>query len=288
MVNDLRLKDKELMVYALIYGFSQNGEDWFTGSTQYIANWISVDARNVFSRYIRPLIEKGLIIREDNIINNQIFPRYKAVWNATNNNDEYKSDITSHIESTPLNMRNLPSHSEDLPTLNLRDNNQTDNIDNNLVSVSDTKRSNIDSLGLSKEVSESESFENKVLRKLNDDQYSAFQECLAKVRRGELVSSKDSLLRYFNTLDERGWKDGNGKPIINIVAYVTMNFVSHLKDKQYAEKKLIEEGYEPGSIYNFYCKNQFEENALPKYDTANNAFLSVTEQNEILRLMGKS
>lgn len=32
MVEELGLKGSELVAYALIYGFSQDGESWFTGS----------------------------------------------------------------------------------------------------------------------------------------------------------------------------------------------------------------------------------------------------------------
>lgn len=39
MVEELGLKGSELVAYALIYGFSQDGESWFTGSAQYVADW---------------------------------------------------------------------------------------------------------------------------------------------------------------------------------------------------------------------------------------------------------
>ena len=40
MRNDLNLKGNELLVYAIIYGFSQDEETKFTGSSTYIADWI--------------------------------------------------------------------------------------------------------------------------------------------------------------------------------------------------------------------------------------------------------
>ena len=39
MVTDLQLSGNDLMVYAIIYGFSQDGESRFTGSLQYLADW---------------------------------------------------------------------------------------------------------------------------------------------------------------------------------------------------------------------------------------------------------
>lgn len=38
MVEESGLKGSELVAYAPIYGFSQDGEPWFTGSAQYVAD----------------------------------------------------------------------------------------------------------------------------------------------------------------------------------------------------------------------------------------------------------
>ena len=46
MVEELGLKGSELVAYALIYGFSQDGESWFTGSAQYVADWCGIARRN--------------------------------------------------------------------------------------------------------------------------------------------------------------------------------------------------------------------------------------------------
>ena len=47
MVKDLKLKGNELLVYAMIYGFSQNGQTKFTGSLQYLADWTNSTRRGV-------------------------------------------------------------------------------------------------------------------------------------------------------------------------------------------------------------------------------------------------
>ena len=79
MVKELGLKDKELLVYALIYGFSQDGETWFTGSMQYIGDWIGVDRKHVYIRYIKPLLDRNLLVRETDVRNNVEFPKYRAI-----------------------------------------------------------------------------------------------------------------------------------------------------------------------------------------------------------------
>ena len=41
MVKDLELAGNELIAYALIYGFSQDGESQFRGSLSYVADWLN-------------------------------------------------------------------------------------------------------------------------------------------------------------------------------------------------------------------------------------------------------
>ena len=45
MINQLNLKGNELLCYALIYGFSQDGKSEFIGSASYIAGWLNIDKR---------------------------------------------------------------------------------------------------------------------------------------------------------------------------------------------------------------------------------------------------
>ena len=42
MRTQLGLKGNELMIYALIYGFSQDGNSWFCGSAGYISEWVGI------------------------------------------------------------------------------------------------------------------------------------------------------------------------------------------------------------------------------------------------------
>lgn len=80
MVNELNLKGNELLVYALIYGFSQDGECKFAGSLNYISEWISASKQTVIN-VLKSLEEKNLIIKEQKVINNIIFNEYRVVKN---------------------------------------------------------------------------------------------------------------------------------------------------------------------------------------------------------------
>lgn len=77
MINELQLKGNDLMVYAIIYGFSQNEEDWYEGSQQYLADWCNSTTRTI-RNILQNLINKGFIVKEDVIINNVKFCKYRA------------------------------------------------------------------------------------------------------------------------------------------------------------------------------------------------------------------
>lgn len=58
----LNLKGNELLIYALIYGFSQDGQSRFTGSRKYIADWCGCSPDTV-DRSLRSLVGKGLLAK---------------------------------------------------------------------------------------------------------------------------------------------------------------------------------------------------------------------------------
>lgn len=63
MVNDLGLHGNELAIYAIIYGFSQDGRSEFGGSISYIQEWLGC-SKNTAKKAINGLVEKGLIKRK--------------------------------------------------------------------------------------------------------------------------------------------------------------------------------------------------------------------------------
>lgn len=77
MINDLKLSGNDLLVYALIYGFSQDGESWYTGSRNYIADSLGITPRTV-SRLLQSLEEQGFIIKEITEYNGVKFNKYRV------------------------------------------------------------------------------------------------------------------------------------------------------------------------------------------------------------------
>jgi len=79
MVNDLQLTGNELLLYALIYGFTQDEKTEYSASIHYMTGWLGV-SKNTILRLLITLEDKNLIFR---ITENGKMNRYKI------------SDITS-------------------------------------------------------------------------------------------------------------------------------------------------------------------------------------------------
>ena len=77
MINRLGLKGVALNVYAIIYGFSQDGENEYTGSLQYLCDFCGGVSKPTVIKALKELTEAGYIIRREEVINNVQFNRYK-------------------------------------------------------------------------------------------------------------------------------------------------------------------------------------------------------------------
>ena len=66
----LDLKGSELIITALIYGYSQDGNSWFMGKTEYIAEWVGITDKNVL-RSLKSLTEKGILEKKEMFVNNK-------------------------------------------------------------------------------------------------------------------------------------------------------------------------------------------------------------------------
>ncbi len=112
MINRLNLKGNTLMIYAIIYGFSQDGESSFNGSRQYLCDFTGATKRTIDAS-LNELLEKNLIIKVSEKINDVVHNRYKINLDVLNcssganfalggveiapNNKEYNIDIKESI-----------------------------------------------------------------------------------------------------------------------------------------------------------------------------------------------
>ena len=77
MISDLQLKGNELLTYALIYGFSQDGESEFKGSLKYISKFLGV-SKSTAQRNLENLANRGVIEKKVEEISGVKFNRYIA------------------------------------------------------------------------------------------------------------------------------------------------------------------------------------------------------------------
>jgi hypothetical protein len=118
MRTELELSGNELMTYAIIYGFSQDGESRFTGSRQYIADWCGCTTRSV-QTILNNLTERGIIKKFEYTTNNIKHCEYVANFTGSE-----KISPPSEKISPPSEKISPPSEKI---SLNNIDNNITDN-----------------------------------------------------------------------------------------------------------------------------------------------------------------
>lgn len=87
MISELHLKGNDLLVYAIIYGYSQDGSSCFSGGLQYLADWVNGTKRGV-QKNLDNLMAKGLITRQQSETDKGIPVAHFAIineslpWNA--------------------------------------------------------------------------------------------------------------------------------------------------------------------------------------------------------------
>ena len=117
MVNQLKLSGNELMVYAIIYGFSQTEGTKFTGSINYLCDFTN-SSRTTIIKCLKNLTEKNLIIKNQKKINGVTFNEYQAnlylVKNLNWGSKETKQGVVKNLnwgskETVPNNKDNNKS-----------------------------------------------------------------------------------------------------------------------------------------------------------------------------------
>lgn len=96
MRTQLNLKGNELLIYALIYGFCQDGGE-FTGSIGYITEWVGSTKKTIITT-IKSLIDKGLLTKEEEVKNGVKFCKYRAVYPQENTEKEGEEKITPPVK----------------------------------------------------------------------------------------------------------------------------------------------------------------------------------------------
>ena len=81
MVSELKLSGNNLIVFALIYGFTKDGVHKFSGSIDYICKWTNLSRPTVIAT-LKMLTESGLLNKDEQMVNN-----IKVCYYTTNYDD---------------------------------------------------------------------------------------------------------------------------------------------------------------------------------------------------------
>lgn len=82
MITRLKLKGNELLVFALIHGFSQDGKSRFKGSLKYLIEWTGLDKTTII-KILKSLVEKRYIHKFEYEKNKVRFCEYSTnYWEA--------------------------------------------------------------------------------------------------------------------------------------------------------------------------------------------------------------
>lgn len=266
MVRDLELKGNELLVYAIVYGFSQDGESYFTGSIQYLADWTNSTRQGVI-KVLKNLTEKGLLKKFETGKQTYAYQASKQSSLVNKVNQSTKFTTTSkqslHDQSTELTSTSKQS----------LHNNINNNINNNLVcsthDAHEEKEVEIKTqpilVDYQKKKKEKEELKAKI------DEYKT----LVSKATGEEKAKIDLVLKpyvYMPHLDQLLEKikaskfllgEKEQKPSLRIFAYKTNEIIAGIYDdfekKQTAEtKKTKTRNFNPDNPYDTRTPEQIE------------------------------
>ena len=129
MREELGLSGNALAIYAIIYGFSQDGASEYAGSSRYLAEWLGCSKRTVLT-ILADLTEKGHLIKRTTYQNGVTFCNYVAARNVQKDGTEPGEKISPPVKNlhqggekiSPPPVKNLHQGGEKISSHNTRDN----------------------------------------------------------------------------------------------------------------------------------------------------------------------
>lgn len=97
MTEKLKLTGNNLLVFALIHGFSQDGESEFHGSLNYICNWFGITKNSAIS-ILKKLCEMNYISKNEVYKNGVKFCFYKSKYSDAIKNFDSGAKITPPVK----------------------------------------------------------------------------------------------------------------------------------------------------------------------------------------------
>lgn len=136
MLSELELKGNALAVYAIIYGFSQDGASEYAGSARYLSEWLGCSIRTILS-VLADLTERGLLTKTTTYKNGQTFNNYSVVRPTAADTQQPGENISYPVKNfhggseniSGGAVKNFHGGSENISSHITRDNNRKINIE---------------------------------------------------------------------------------------------------------------------------------------------------------------
>jgi hypothetical protein len=242
MLTELNLKGNELLIYAIIYGFSQDESSSFRGSLQYLADWTNSTKQGVL-KCIKILLEKNFIIKKEEMRNN-----IKLVEYSCQKVNTIKQSLTPMQQSLTEGIKQ-----------SLTNNIVTDNIEDNI-------EKNIKKENKKKEIEEKFNKFYKDYKK----QVGRKQALITFTKLANSCNNLDDLVNeilknyaiYEQTLDNEKYRV-NPSRFLDDYKYYNEEFLTNFKAKQTTNNKF----YDKNSI----ARNDAERKTIYGYASVNTA-----------------
>ena len=109
-VAQLKLKNNNLLVYSIIYGFSQDGVNEYTGGLKYLTDWCNCSKQCII-KCLQSLCAKQLIIKTETVKNNIKNCSYRANLDILTRFNGGKQSLMGGKQSlTPGGKQSLPNN----------------------------------------------------------------------------------------------------------------------------------------------------------------------------------
>ena len=220
MREELGLSGNELMTYAIVYGFSQDGESRFTGSRQYIADWCGCTTRSV-QTVLNNLTDRGLITKYEYTANNI-------------KHCEYDANFTTGEKISPPSEKISPP-SEKI-SLNNIDNNITDTKEYCIIEDNtDTPQTDYESHSYSKDDLRNDFLGSVKKKKKRPKSKSLYEKCVDEIMRYTKNAVLQSALTEYLSV-RLAMKD---KPIYGLNQWIgLLNKLSEVSDESVLDSSI--------------------------------------------------
>lgn len=117
MVTKLKLSGNNLLVFALIHGFSKDGEHTFNGSLSYISQWLNISKSTVIG-ILKLLVDANYLVKKDYYNNGVKFCTYVSNMDDFINQGGGTKTLPPYRKHDGGGTKTLPNNYNDIDSIN--------------------------------------------------------------------------------------------------------------------------------------------------------------------------